>query len=207
MERIAVSLVLGYVLGSIPTAYLVVRWKSQLDIREHGSGNVGTLNSYEVSGSAGVGLLVLVLDLLKGVGVAVLSPALLGATLPYSAIAGVAAVIGHNYPVWLGFRGGRGLAPAAGVAIVVYWGLVPFWLALWAAGYAVLRRVNPASAVACCVVCIVVIVAPGLLPGGEGFSPTLRTLFTTALMGVILLRLAEPVLTYVSERKNRRNSQ
>ncbi len=106
---------LGYLLGSIPTAFLLVRWKSRVDIRTSGSGNVGTLNSYQVSGSKVVGFIVLVADFLKGFFAVWGTTALLGSSFEATATAGVGSVLGHNFPFWLRFHGGRGLATAAGV--------------------------------------------------------------------------------------------
>ena len=110
--------VVGYLLGSFPTAYLMVRLKSRVDIRKAGSGNVGTLNSFMVTKSKGVGVVVLLLDLLKGVAAVTIAP-LFGASDPFLAqtVAGAAAVAGHNFPVWLGGKGGRGLATGAGVML------------------------------------------------------------------------------------------
>ena len=117
---------------------------------------------------------------------AVLLTAWLGGTGGAQMAAALAAVAGHNYPVWLRFRGGRGLATAAGAALVVFWGLVPAWCLLWAAGYAVLRSVNPASAVACVLSTVLVFIAPSLLPGAPRVESVPLPWFVAALMILIL---------------------
>jgi glycerol-3-phosphate acyltransferase PlsY len=136
---------LGYLIGSFPTAYLVVMWKAQLDIRGKGSGNVGALNALEVSGSKLVGALVLLIDLGKGAFAVWLGSRLIGDDLWIRGIAGIGAVAGHNYSFWLRFRGGRGLSTAAGVMLGLDWILVVLWCLLWVAGYLYPRNVHVAN--------------------------------------------------------------
>jgi glycerol-3-phosphate acyltransferase PlsY len=200
-------LIAGYLIGSFPTAYLVVRWKSRRDIREMGSGNVGTLNSYEVTGSKAVGLIVLIADTLKGV-LAVLVGRGLIPGLPFvgAAFAGTAAVIGHSYPVWLLFKGGRGLATAAGAMGVLCPPLVAAWLLLWGMGYAFTKAVNVASVIACAVLLAALLSVPddairAVLPDGA----TARGLraFGVLLLIVMLTRLAGPLREYLRGRRAR----
>lgn len=198
MEWHLLSVFLGYTIGSIPTAYLVVHWKSRIDIRAAGSGNVGTLNSFEVTGSKGVALLVLCADLAKGAIAVWAVSRVPEAGFSICATGAVAAVIGHNYPVWLRFHGGRGLAPAAGTSLMVCWPLVPFWMMLWWAGYVLTREVNSASAVGSILTILLVLIVPGtwmevLLPGV--YPAAVRT-YVILVMVVILLRLFEPVREY-----------
>ncbi len=107
-------LVGSYLAGGIPTGYLVVkRWRG-LDIRQHGSGNPGTANVYRVAG-ARLGAVTLLVDALKGF-LPVLAARRLFPDAPLLALAaGAAAVIGHDWTVFLGFRGGKGVATSAGV--------------------------------------------------------------------------------------------
>ncbi len=157
-------LLVGYVLGSIPTGYLVGR-RSGIDIREHGSGNIGATNVTRVLGKK-PGLFVFVCDALKGLlavraayllvqtyapaGAAALAPGALAQThAPVAgALAGVACIVGHNFPVWLGFRGGKGIATTTGVLL----GLMPAAVALsavvWGVVLFALRYVSLASLLA-----------------------------------------------------------
>ncbi len=105
-------LVGAYLLGSIPWSWLVVRWKTGQDVRQVGSGNVGATNAMRAAGRA-AGLLALVLDVAKGVA-PVLAARALGATPLVESCAATLAVLGHMYPLWLRFRGGKGVATAAG---------------------------------------------------------------------------------------------
>jgi glycerol-3-phosphate acyltransferase PlsY len=101
----------AYVLGSIPFSYLVARHKG-VDVRTVGSGNVGATNVMRSAGRA-AGVLAFLLDFAKGAAASALAVRLIGgATLP--AAAAVVAVVGHMYPVWLRFRGGKGVATGAG---------------------------------------------------------------------------------------------
>ena len=142
MEALLTALIVlpgGYLAGSLPWAYFVTRVAKGFDIRTVGTGNAGAANVYKQV-SPWAGILVLALDALKGATVAL---AIQGAGLPeYSLFAGgMAVVIGHNWPVFLGFRGGKGLAVIFGVSLAV----LPIWtiiaLALALAGGLATRNV------------------------------------------------------------------
>ena len=109
----AAAAVIGYLLGSIPFAFLAGRLRGGLDIRRIGSGNVGAANLLRASGTP-VALGVLALDIVKGAA-GVVCVQRLGGGDEARALAGLAAVVGHVYPIWLGGRGGKGVATAAGV--------------------------------------------------------------------------------------------
>jgi glycerol-3-phosphate acyltransferase PlsY len=107
-----IVLVAGYLLGSIPFAYLLARRHRGIDLRLAGSGNVGAANLLRTT-TKKIGVSAMALDVCKGIASVLLARQIdPGATGP--AVAGIAAVLGHIYPVWLGFRGGKGVAtPAA----------------------------------------------------------------------------------------------
>jgi glycerol-3-phosphate acyltransferase PlsY len=114
----------AYLLGSIPTGYLLVRIFRQQDIRAVGSGNIGATNVLR-SGGKGLAVATLLLDVLKGAAAvylggklgAMMSPSMPVANL--QALAALCAVLGHVFPVWLGFRGGKGVATGFGVFLVL----------------------------------------------------------------------------------------
>jgi glycerol-3-phosphate acyltransferase PlsY len=112
----AVAVALGYLVGSVPFAYLLARRRG-IDLRETGSGNVGAANVLRTSGP-GNAAAAMCLDATKGA-LAVFLAQRLGAGAATAVAAGLAAVIGHIYPVWLGFRGGKGVATAAGAFAVL----------------------------------------------------------------------------------------
>jgi acyl phosphate:glycerol-3-phosphate acyltransferase len=104
----------GYAVGSVPFAYLLAR-RAGIDVRVAGSGNVGAANVLRTSGTP-LGLTVMILDISKGAATVLAAYAGAGAGSHNSAAAaGAAAIIGHIYPVWLRFHGGKGVAVAAGV--------------------------------------------------------------------------------------------
>jgi glycerol-3-phosphate acyltransferase PlsY len=105
--------IVGYSIGSIPFAWLIVRAMAGLDLRKAGSGNVGAANALRVSGWQ-TGIAVALLDLAKG-SAAVGLVAAGGGDLAARAAGGLAAVAGHVFPIWLRFHGGKGVATAAGV--------------------------------------------------------------------------------------------
>jgi glycerol-3-phosphate acyltransferase PlsY len=109
--------VLGYLLGSIPTAYIAGRALRGKDIRQMGDGNVGAGNAFRQLGAKS-GLAVFFVDAGKGV-LAITIAQATNAAQPWVLLAGAAAVIGHNWPVFLGFRGGRGEATTIGVLLTL----------------------------------------------------------------------------------------
>lgn len=196
---------IGYLLGSLPTAYLFVKWKSNVDIRKLGSGNVGTLNSYEVTDSKAVGAGVLLIDLVKGLLSVIVVRELVGAEFVLLAAGGVGAVLGHNFPVWLGFKGGRGLATAAGGLLVLSWFILPIWLISWLVGKKISNDINIGNAVA--TVSVAVLALLGTTEMLARVMPANATvvefkMFILALSLVILVRLVQPVKEYLGIRKS-----
>lgn len=104
--------VVAYLLGSLPFAYCVVKWRSGVDIRTVGSGNVGATNVLRAAGTPAAAT-VLALDVAKGVAPVLIGRAI-GAPAAVLGACALAAVMGHVFPVFLGFRGGKGVATAAG---------------------------------------------------------------------------------------------
>jgi acyl phosphate:glycerol-3-phosphate acyltransferase len=110
---------LGYFLGSLPLGFLIARGRGGVDVRRVGSGNVGAANVYRSAGRW-LGVLVLFVDMAKGAGTALLAGTYFAASHEHAgALAGLAAVVGHIYPVWLRFVGGKGVAVAFGVFAVL----------------------------------------------------------------------------------------
>lgn len=143
-------IVVAYLLGSIPTGYLLIRLFRHQDIRTFGSGNIGATNVLR-SGGKGLGAATFVLDVLKGA-IAVEIGALLGILLAPSvpvrnmqALAALCAVLGHMFPVWLGFRGGKGVATGFGVFLVAAPLAALAAIAVFALVFALSRYVSMAS--------------------------------------------------------------
>ena len=123
----ALALVLGYLLGAIPFGVLLTRAVGAGDLRTIGSGNIGATNVLR-TGRKGLAAATLLLDLLKGVAAVLIAEHLLHGT---GALAGLAAFIGHCYPVWLRFRGGKGVATLGGILFALYWPVGLVYAVLW----------------------------------------------------------------------------
>jgi glycerol-3-phosphate acyltransferase PlsY len=122
------ALVLGYLFGSIPFGLILTRLAGKGDVREIGSGNIGATNVLR-TGSRWLAALTLVLDSLKATAAILLAQLLFGRDAGPFAAAG--ALIGHLYPVWLGFRGGKGVATFLGILIALLWPAALVYAAVW----------------------------------------------------------------------------
>jgi glycerol-3-phosphate acyltransferase PlsY len=144
MIGLILSAAIGYALGSIPFGLILTRLAGLGDIRRVGSGNIGATNVLR-TGNKTLAALTVVFDALKGAA-AVLVGAVWG---PEAAIiAGGAAVVGHMFPVWLGFRGGKGVATALGVLLALAWPVAVIAAPVWLAAAAVLRYSSLAALLA-----------------------------------------------------------
>lgn len=134
----------GYLLGAVPFGLVLVRLAGHGDIRKIGSGNIGATNVLR-TGNRPLALATLVLDGGKGAAAALVAGALLNPEA--GLVAAVAAVVGHNFPVWLNFRGGKGVATTLGALIAVAWPIGLAACATWGA-VAAATRYSSASALA-----------------------------------------------------------
>jgi glycerol-3-phosphate acyltransferase PlsY len=141
------SISVAYLLGSIPFGYLLVRIFRNEDIREHGSGNIGATNVAR-SGAKGLGVATLLLDLGKAYLAVILAGHFGAGNYDLEVAAAVAAVLGHVFPMWLGFRGGKGVASALGVFLALTWPSGVAILLVFAVVFAMTRYVSLASIVA-----------------------------------------------------------
>ena len=129
----------GYLIGAFPTGVVVTRLWGRRDVRQAGSGHSGTTNTYRQAGLLAAGL-VFVVDLAKGLIAVWLGMALTGYQTWVIPVAGVAAVLGHCWSVYVGFRGGMGVSTAGGIFLWVLPGGVVVFAAIWLAARALLRR-------------------------------------------------------------------
>jgi glycerol-3-phosphate acyltransferase PlsY len=173
--------VIGYLLGSIPFGLLITRFAGLGDIRETGSGNIGATNVLR-TGHKGLAAATLLLDAGKGA----LAVFLLrgSGSEPAALLAGFGAVLGHMFPSWLAFRGGKGVATGLGVLLAVTWPVGVLACAIWCAVVAWLR-ISSAGALAAFAVALV---AAALLETGP----------------VVALVLVMTVLVYVRHLSNLR---
>lgn len=145
----------AFLLGSIPSGYLAGRAKG-IDLRQHGSGNIGATNALRTLGKP-LGILVFVADALKGAGAVWLAALIAPASGPWPGIlAAVAAIAGHNYTPWLGFKGGKGIATSAGALLALMPLAVPITAVVWFVVLKVSRHVSVASMAAAAALPVIV---------------------------------------------------
>lgn len=182
-----VVLILSYLVGSIPWGYVIGRLNG-LDIRRHGSGNIGATNVRRVLGR-GWGIACFVLDFLKGLLPVLLIGAKLGDALSLTAesgpiLAAAGAVAGHVWPVWLGFKGGKGVATTIGALLAVSWLAVVICVGTWVVVFFLTRYVSVASLCAAAMLPVghVIAVLSGVTRDPTIGSPSLGLLLLLAAL-------------------------
>jgi glycerol-3-phosphate acyltransferase PlsY len=148
------ALAFGYLLGSIPFGLLITRAAGLGDVRNIGSGNIGATNVLR-TGKKGLAAVTLLLDALKGT-VAALIGGYFG--LEFGIAAGFAAFVGHIYPVWLGFKGGKGVATYLGVLLGLAWKAAIVFAVVWLAVAFLLRYSSLAALIATLAVPVVLVI-------------------------------------------------
>lgn len=154
LGAILCCLALGYALGSIPFGLLLTRAAGLGDVRAIGSGNIGATNVLR-TGNKGLAAATLILDVLKGTAATLLGAYLLPALVPASPItgalaAGIGAFLGHLFPVWLGFKGGKGVATYIGILAGIAWKAALGFCALWLIVACVTRYSSLSALIAAC---------------------------------------------------------
>lgn len=150
--RVLLTLLISYLLGSIPSALIVGKIFGGIDIRNFGSGNLGATNTFRVLGVK-AGSIVIVADILKGIISSYIALKVGGTTL--AIIAGGIAILGHSFPILAGFRGGKGIATGAGLYLVIMpfgfiTALLVFLLILFTTGYVSLASIIAALTLFVC---------------------------------------------------------
>ncbi len=180
MPAAVLWLLASYFMGAIPTSYLLSRLFAGIDLRQHGSGNLGATNLYRVLGWK-YATPAAVVDIAKGaIPVLVFAPQVSDSQL-FALACGVVAILGHVFSVFVGFKGGKGVATAAGVML----GLAPLALAVSALVWALLVRVTGYVSVGSIVAAAVLPLAVYLLE--DSTSPALLWIAGAIAAGVILL--------------------
>jgi glycerol-3-phosphate acyltransferase PlsY len=179
LAHFALALVVGYLLGSIPFGLILTRLAGTGDIRNVGSGNIGATNVLR-TGRKGLAAATLIGDMLKGTAAVLLLNRLAGADA--GLMAGLGAVLGHVFPVWLGFKGGKGVATYIGVLLAVAWPIALAFGVSWGVVAALTRTSSLAGLVA------------------SALTPLLLLYFTGAKAALLFLLLT--VLIFVMHRGN-----
>lgn len=135
MVQLLTLSLLSYLIGSIPFAFIIVKIFARKNVLKEGSGNAGARNAYEITGRKWVGVVVFLLDFAKGI-IAMFAGKYFANNGDIAfALASICVVLGHNFSIFLGFKGGRGLATAAGILLLLQPLLLIFWGLVWLISY------------------------------------------------------------------------
>ncbi len=146
MLTIALSIIIGYIFGSIPSGLVLVKMVCGIDIREYGSKNIGTTNVFRTVGGR-MASIVLVADVVKGILAVLLVRYLFDSNLHLELFTAIAALLGHNYSMFLGFKGGRGVATGLGLILLFMPDVCIFSFTVWLVIVFVTRYVSLGSIV------------------------------------------------------------
>jgi acyl phosphate:glycerol-3-phosphate acyltransferase len=181
-------LVFGYLLGSIPFGLVLTRAAGLGDVRHIGSGNIGATNVLR-TGNKGLAAATLLLDGLKGTAAVLAAQRLFGGSMPVEAgvLAGLGAFLGHLFPVWLGFKGGKGVATFIGVVFALAWQLGLLFCLVWLI-VAALTRLSSLAALSATLATVLAAVAGGVGNGANRLSLAQPAFVagTLALMAILL---------------------
>lgn len=197
------SAIIGYFFGSIPSAYLILKKKKGIDITIAGTGNVGAMNSYEVTNSKSIGLLVLFLDFIKAVIPVLIILLFLESSFLIASISVLFAIFSHCFNPWLGFKGGRGLATAAGGSAIIFPFLLIAWILFWVLVYLIKKDIHIANILATILSLVSVLASPDYLIQFAFPQPVLVNellLFTSGGLLIIFIKHIEPLKEIISNK-------
>jgi acyl phosphate:glycerol-3-phosphate acyltransferase len=192
--------VIYYFIGSIPIAFIVLKLFHNKDIRLEGSGNVGAMNSYDITGSKKTGIIVFILDFLKGAIPALIPLFFLDIGFDTLYIPLAALVAGHNFSIWLKFKGGRGLATAAGILMVVNFWIVVIWCVIFVISNLIKKDVHIGNIAATILMPVVLIVLNSLwknLINNRGINSEDIIVFCVIICILILLKHISPIVSLI----------
>lgn len=187
---IIISLLIAYLLGSIPTAVWVGKIFYDTDVREYGSGNAGATNTFRVLGKK-AGIPVLLIDALKGFAAVKLAfffaeePISEAAFVNYQLALGIAAVVGHIFPVFAGFRGGKGIATLLGLMLAIHLQGALIALAVFVVVFAATRFVSLGS-----------------MTAAVSFPFIIVLVFQTTIPSLIIFSMFVAILVLITHQKN-----
>lgn len=200
-------LIISYLLGTIPFALIVTRLATGKDITKEGTGNIGAMNSYDITGRKWVGIVVFILDFLKGLIGILIAHQFGGGSLTLVMMSLVLVILGHNFNIFLKFKGGRGLATAAGAYFMINPLIVIHWAVSWLIGFFVIRRnVHVANVIATVATPVLLFSSPekliralNIIQIDNLMSLKIWTIISCA---VILSRHIEPIIKLLKDKKS-----
>jgi len=198
-----ISSIIGCALGSIPSAYILLKRIKGIDVTKKGSGNVGAMNSFEVSNSKLIGYFVFLLDFLKGIGSVLVPTLIFPNEFIFPALSLLFAVFSHCYNPWLKFKGGRGLSTAAGGAAVLFPFLLAVWAILWVIFYLMRKDIIFAN-ISSTVFSLLVVFGTSEIAVKYAYpkpdSVSALILASCAILILIFIRHIEPLKELISEK-------
>ncbi len=198
---------IGYILGSFPTAFLLVKIFRGIDITKNGSGNVGALNTIRTSKSKLIGLSVLLIDAFKGALSVFIPLILFPETFIFPALAMLFAIFAHCFNPWLGFKGGRGLAVTAGGGLVIFPYTVLMWILLWVIFYLMKRNHHIANIAATILTLFLLFNTVDIAMKYSTIKPESSSsliAITAAVLMIIFIKHIEPLKEIIEKHKTNR---
>ena len=195
---------IGYFIGSFPTGYVILKRLKKIDITNEGSGNVGAMNSYEVTNSRLAGISVFFIDFIKGIASVILTEILFGMEFNLAATSIIFAVLSHCYSPWIKFKGGRGLSTAAGGSLFLFPIIIAIWLILWTISYFISRNVHIGNSVASFLTALATIFSGNMINRYSVISPVPDIFFmisVSLIMLIILSRHISPLKEILVKQK------
>jgi len=200
-----ISSTIGYLLGSFPSAYILLKKTKGRDITKEGSGNVGAMNSFEVTNSKLIGFSVFLIDFLKGLGSTLVPVLLFPNEFAYPALSLLFSVFSHCYNPWIDFKGGRGLATAAGGAAFMFPFLLAVWSVIWAIFYVTKKNIILAN-ISSTVLSLLVVFGTSKIAVKYAYPQPVNLgillLVSSAVLIIIFIKHIEPLKELIFELKN-----
>jgi glycerol-3-phosphate acyltransferase PlsY len=195
------SAIIGYLLGSIPTGHLILKRRG-INIMTSGSGNVGAMNTFDITNSKITGLLVFFIDAIKGLLSAYIPLLLFPFGFSYAAIALLFAILSHCYNPWIKFKGGRGLATSLGGTILIAPFIPSIWILTWILVYLIKRDILLGNILATILAILIIFTFPDYVykysfPKAESISSLM--FFSTALLIIIFIKHIDPLMELLTK--------
>ncbi len=197
------SAVIGYLFGSIPTAYILLKITRGIDVTTEGTGNVGAMNSYEITNSKWIGIIVLIIDFLKGMIPVFIVLYFLESSFFIASLSVLFAIFSHCFNPWLGFKGGRGLATAAGGSAAIFPPLLVAWIVFWILTYIIKKDIHIANIFATVLSLVSILTFYKYLISFAYPKPVLVNellLFTSAGLMIIFIKHIEPLKDIIKNK-------
>jgi len=191
-------ILISYLLGSIPWAFIIVKLFYSEDLGQKGTGNIGAMNSYDITGKKWIGIAVFILDCIKGIAAILLARLISNDNVLIISLAGFFVILGHNFSVFMKFKGGRGLSSAVGVSLMVNPLLLIIWASVWVIEFLLIKKdVHIANTAATVFMPAILIIIPEYLVLNlmfiPNFSKEMLIFLTIAISILILIRHIKPI--------------